>query len=122
MFAIGAFSCCQKPNYFPELFTRHLGNFATVYWPILLIVAGLFFLLSLVFLKNGLNVATIGIKRKLCFERNETISTTKMWFLGMLSISFWTKNFREVEINAVFEGVTLDLRKTKLAEGDTLLK
>ena len=124
MFAIGAFFLLPKiATTFPELFPGIGSNFATVYWPILLIVAGLFFLLSLVFPKKWTKCCSHwDQKENFVFERNGNDLYDKNVVFGNVEHIFLDEEFPGGEINAVFGGVTLDLRKTKLAEGDTLLE
>lgn len=102
---------------FPGLIQGIDGEFARNYWPLLLIIIGLAFIIRVA---SG--------KRRLPKEINRTgksidgegrISRSAV-FGGSESI-FLEPVFHGGNISAVFGGVVLDLRKTQLPEGDTYI-
>lgn len=106
-----------------------VDNFTSTYWPVLLIIGGIFIVLQWIFPPkwkkvnhytnaahkdyeyyhlnrlNSLNPA---------FERNSIFSNIEEIILE--------PEFKGGEVNAIFGGVTLDLRKTALPEGETVLE
>lgn len=122
---VGAFFLMPKiVRAFPESFPGIGDNFAAVYWPLLLICAGLIFIVSRFFVSE---------KDWYVFWKNKAHHYQKS--TGSLSSGF-EKNtifgsgehiildevFKGGELNSIFGGTTLDLRRTNLPEGDTHLE
>lgn len=132
LMGIGAFFLLPKiAEVYPQLFPGIGTNFSAIYWPTLLIIAGVLILLQFIFPNKWQNYHKkwhhqwdekwnehkdihFGSKASGCFDKNVVFGNVENIFLDEI--------FPGGEINAVFGGVTLDLRKTKLAEGDTHLE
>lgn len=114
---------------FPDAFPGFDGNFTAVYWPLLLIVAGAFLILSRYFAPLGWGsefryVETQNYQKytgkavyshhKGGFEKNSIFGSGQHIVLD--------PEFKGGEVNAIFGGVTLDLRKTNLPEGISFLE
>lgn len=111
---------------YPQLFPGFDGNFAHIYWPLLLIAAGIIIILGKIFPpKWGFNECKHrhyhyvaddykwnGTKGN--FSKNSVFGDGKHIVLD--------PEFKGGELNAVFGGITLDLRKTNLPEGETNLE
>lgn len=126
---VGAFFLLPKiAQVYPQLFPGIGTNFSAVYWPSLLIIAGVLILLQFIFPSKWKKINNkwhhqwdekkefhFGTKsRNNGFDKNVVFGSVENIFLDEV--------FPGGEINAVFGGVTLDLRKTNLAEGDTFLE
>lgn len=132
LFGVGVFFLLPELAVaYPALFPGIGSNFKEAYWPLLLIFAGVFILLQLIFpnkwnkLHNQWNrrfeedwkerkIENYGSKTDKDFDKNVVFGSVEHIFLDEVLPSG--------EINAVFGGITLDLRKTKLGEGDTHLE
>lgn len=109
---------------FPASFPGIGENFAAVYWPLLLICAGLIFIVFkflipeneyVLFWKNKIHHHNrIHTKPGENFEKNSVFSGGEHIILD--------EQFKGGEVNSVFGGLTLDLRRTALPEGDTYLE
>lgn len=130
----------SKRNYFVSLFWLILGgffllpriveaypgsiqgvdsDFAYTYWPVLLILFGIGFILNVVLVRNRRKERDLSriaetteavdgrIERRVVFGGSESIFLDPVFYGG--------------EISAIFGGVVLDLRKTQLPEGVTYL-
>ncbi|MGC3977091.1 MAG: DUF5668 domain-containing protein [Paludibacteraceae bacterium] len=132
LFSIGVFFLIPKIAIaYPSLFPGIAGaSFTAVYWPVLLIVAGVLFLLHFLFPTNNWH-------RKWHNKWNQTTENDeshtydfgahsggfdKNVVFGSIEQIVLDEEFPGGEVNAVFGGITLDLRKTKLAPGDTYLE
>lgn len=130
LFAIGTFFMFPRIiKVYPELFPGFDGNFAHIYWPLLLIFAGIIIIVGK-FLAPRWGYFEFNDKSnyKSCkssnysgknysnsnFEKNSVFGDGQHIVLDPL--------FTGGELNAVFGGITLDLRKTNLPEGDTHLE
>ncbi len=112
----------------PESFYWVEQDFTATYWPVLLIIAGIFILLQIIFLPKWRTVNhytnTDNEFTKKCnkrydytrsgFERNSVFTNVEEIILE--------PEFKGGEFNAVFGGITLDLRKTSLPEGETKIE
>ncbi|MDR2815218.1 MAG: cell wall-active antibiotics response protein [Proteiniphilum sp.] len=95
------------------------SDFACIYWPLLLILSGIGFILKVVLSK----------RRKRGKRSFHTIYTTggasgrieKTVIFGGTESIFLDPVFYGGEISVIFGGVVLDLRKTQLPEGETYL-
>jgi predicted membrane protein len=99
------------------------GNFTHTYWPVLLVVAGVYFILHLI-----LGHKCCLHKKSFCSEMNASSFDTEDGFLRIKSTFDSRKHivmdpvFKGGYIEVGFGEVVIDLRKTNLAEGKTLLK
>jgi predicted membrane protein len=109
---------------FPASFPGIGDNFAAVYWPLLLICAGLVFIVFKVLIpkdkymmywkdkvhhhKRSSGYAGAGFEKNSIFGGGDHIILDEV--------------FKGGEVNAIFGGMTLDLRRTALSEGDTVLE
>ncbi len=115
----------QFPNAFPGLD----GNFAAIYWPLLLIVAGVLLIVSRFYAPfkwnsechHGGSHHNYKYKGRTDytyqgggFEKNSIFGSGQHIVLD--------PEFKGGEVNAIFGGVTLDLRKTNLPEGISFLE
>jgi len=106
----------------PELYVP--ANFTHIYWPVLLIVAGIYFALEKIFRPRCLH-------RHFEKFRNADLHTSKFESEdGFVHISSAFESRKNIVLDPVFKGgevdsnfgeVILDLRKTTLAEGKTKL-
>jgi len=110
----------------PETFYWADSDFTRTYWPMLLIVAGLIILLHIVFrpnrntCNNYTNTSSYKkhhAKSKFFhnsgYERNSVFGNVEEIILDPV--------FGGGEFNAIFGGITLDLRKTSIVEGETAI-
>jgi predicted membrane protein len=133
LFIIGAFFLIPKIfRAFPESFPGMDGSFTHTYWPLLLIAAGILMVLSKLFgnqwgfqdsdkkkyYKNAGN--TDGYVND--YYKSRTGSFEKNAVFGGGEHIVLEPDFKGGEINAVFGGLTLDLRHTNLAEGTSRLE
>jgi predicted membrane protein len=123
---IGAFFLVPRiVNTYPELFPYYNGDFTAVFWPILLILAGLLLVFKRYFGdKFGFDEWKLESKksqhnRKYVYSSN---SFSKNSVFGSGEHIILEPEFSGGELNAVFGSLTLDLRKTNLPEGETLLE
>lgn len=115
----------QFPGAFPGLDT----NFTSIYWPVLLIIAGIFLIASRYFSPAKWNSTFShgnahyaqkysgkpGVTNpKGSFEKNSIFGSGQHIVLD--------PEFQGGEVNAIFGSVTLDLRKTNLPEGISFLE
>lgn len=120
---LGAFFLLPRiAEIYPDFLSGIDADFAKSYWPLLLILFGLGIVLKMAF---G--------KRVCCYRENKESShshiiegtdgiyTRKVIFGGNEDI-FLEPLFRGGQIEVVFGGVELDLRRTSLPEGDTYLR
>jgi predicted membrane protein len=100
-------------------------NFGHLYWPALLVVAGIYFILARTFNSNWCFVHTINKK----FESGG--NTSFECEDGFLRVHTTFDNRKNIVMDPVFKGgnlecefgeVVVDLRKTTLAEGKTIIK
>lgn len=132
-FSVGIFFLLPKVALaYPKLFPGIGTNFLGVYWPVLLILIGIFILLHIMFpnkwhkewrkyghshWKNSDNSEYFTYHKQSgtggSFDKNIVFGGVEQIFLDEI--------FPGGEINTVFGGIKLDLRKTHLAEGDTYL-
>lgn len=104
---------------YPGIISGVDGDFARNYWPVLLILLGIGFMVRRSKLRNcrlrdGKAIDTVSaekitgrVERSVIFGGSESIFLDPVFIGG--------------EISAVFSGVILDLRKTSLPEGETVL-
>jgi hypothetical protein len=126
LFIIGAFFIFPRIiNAYPEAFPGVNGDFTHTYWPLLLIAGGLLMILSKMF-GNKWGFAewdhqNYGNKQ---YSRSQgaTGSFEKNAVFGSGEHIVLDPEFKGGEINAVFGGITLDLRKTNLPVGETRLE
>lgn len=123
---VGAFFLMPKIfKAFPETFPGIGDSFTAVYWPLLLIGAGLIFITFRVlspkkdwsdYWKNKTHHYHQKYTGNLSsgFEKNTIFGSGEHIILDEV--------FKGGEMNAIFGGATLDLRRTTLPEGDTYLE
>lgn len=113
---------------YPEYFPGVDGSFTHTYWPLLLIAAGILMILSKIFgPKWGFN----GFGEKHHHHHHHHYNHekyagnpggfSKNSIFGAGEHIVLEPEFKGGELNAVFGGITLDLRKTNLPEGETRL-
>ncbi|VBB47445.1 conserved membrane hypothetical protein [uncultured Paludibacter sp.] len=135
LFGIGVFFLLPKiAQAYPQVFPGIGSNFSAIYWPLLLIFAGIFILLQFIFPGKWNRIHKQWHHRwdekwkenkesDFDYEsKNISDGFDKNVVFGSVEHIFLEEEFPGGEINAVFGGVTLDLRKTKLAVGDTYLE
>lgn len=108
------------PNYFPGID----GNFAHSFWPLLLIVAGALIIYSRLFGRSwGFSNFHDRHHRhsKYYHELHSNGGFSKNSVFGSGEHIVLDPVFKGGELNAVFGGITLDLRKTNLPEGETII-
>ncbi len=105
---------------YPDALPGVDGNFARTYWPVLLIIMGLAVVVRVVFRKqwSPFHKERITINK---IEGGDGFYERKVVFGGHEDI-FLEPVFRGGQIEAVFGGVEIDLRRTTLPEGDTHLQ
>ncbi|HLP05065.1 MAG TPA: LiaF domain-containing protein [Paludibacter sp.] len=120
---------------YPDAFPGLNANFAHIYWPLLFILAGILIITGrLFFPKWGFNHWSHSHNPKCRHHhrhyRNNPSSNRSGWngegfskstVFGSGEHIVLDPVFKGGEINAVFGGITLDLRRTTLPEGDTRL-
>ena len=118
------------PTYFPGI----NGEFTHIYWPLLLILAGVLIILGKIFgPKWGWNEWNNDWKnkqqrREYRHYRHHNHSNwtgegfSKNSIFGSGDHIVLDPEFKGGEMNAVFGGITLDLRRTNLPEGETCLE
>jgi predicted membrane protein len=94
------------------------GQFLSTYWPIFIIVLGIFIFLSIImtprlFTYNGSGKDSYTGNRDGKINYQSTFSGTEQVILDPI--------FKGGNIETLFGGINLDLRRTSLAEGDTFL-
>lgn len=107
---------------YPNSFPGFDGNFTHTYWPLLLIAAGVLLIMSKLF-DSKWGFAKFNEKHH--YHQSKYVGTpggfSKNSVFGSGEHIVLDPEFKGGEMNAVFGGITLDLRKTKLAEGETRL-
>ncbi len=132
LIAIGSFFIIPRIiETYPVLFPGFNGDFTSVYWPLLLILAGIFIILGKIFgPKWGVNEWNHSghhhhhqYQHK-SYEKwtNANGGFSKNSIFGAGEHIVLDPEFKGGELNAVFGGITLDLRKTNLPEGETRLE
>jgi len=117
---------------YPNLFPGLNGDFAQIYWPMLFIVAGIIILTRKLFFpkwtspyyKEFMNKKYVLENRRYnCSEKRnyngDGISKNSIFGGGEHIVL--DPEFKGGELNAVFGGLILDLRRTNLPEGETFL-
>jgi predicted membrane protein len=124
---LGAFFLLPRiAKVYPDALPWVDGNFASNYWPVLLILVGIGLVLNLFFKKQiffvfGTKIDSFGqIQNKTNAGNSDGIYTRNIVFGGAEDV-FLEPEFRGGNISVVFGGVELDLRKTTILEGDTYL-
>jgi len=122
LIATGVFFFVPK---LPEINSEYFAcinpdTFVSTYWAVLLVVAGLLVILSQFFKPKSKCYSfehrfekKISCGNRGSFSRNSVFGNGEHIILDEV--------FKGGEINAVFGGITLDLRKTQLPEGETFL-
>ncbi len=115
------------PAYFPGI----NGDFTHIYWPLLLIGAGILMITGRIFgPKWGFNEWDNQHRHQYHHHRNYSHNSksgatgegfSKNSVFGSGDHIVLDPEFKGGELNAVFGGITLDLRRTNLPEGDTVL-
>lgn len=110
------------PAYFPGMD----GAFTYTYWPVLLIVAGILLIVSKVFgskwcINNHHSYSHHHHHHRYKYEKYNGSEFSKNSVFGSGEHIVLEPVFKGGELNAVFGGITLDLRKTTLNEGETIL-
>jgi len=119
---------------YPTAFLGLNGNFVHVYWPLLFIFAGMLIILQrIIYPKWGFGTMENWQHRSYRHHhhyRNRTYSNWQSNMEGFSKNSVFGSGdhivldpeFKGGDLNAVFGGITLDLRKTNLSVGDTVLE
>ena len=117
---------------FPAYFPGVNGNFTHVYWPLLLIAAGILMIAGRLFGNKWGQDWNFDHQHKHRHRhyRNRDYSQwtrnpegfSKNSVFGSGEHIVLDPEFKGGELNAVFGGITLDLRRTNLVEGDTYLE
>jgi hypothetical protein len=120
----GRFFCCRKFQGFSRNIPGMGDDFTAVYWPFLLICAGLIFI-AFRFLAPKKDWSDYWKIKSHHYQHKSTgnLSTgfEKNTIFGSGEHIILDEVFKGGEMNAIFGGATLDLRRTKLPEGDTYL-
>ena len=137
MLGVGTFFLLPKIAVaYPQLFPGIGSNFASIYWPMLLIVGGILFILQFIFpakwhsyheswekkWRNHSCGRELNDRSESTYYKGTSTGFEKNVIFGGGEHIFLDEEFTGGEINAIFGGVSLDLRKTKLAEGDNYLE
>ena len=123
LISVGAFFFIPRlaaamPEYFAGI---NPDTFVSTYWAVLLVVAGLLVILAHLFKSKCRNYVGYHIKEKKAYCGNRgNFSRSSVFGNGEHIIL--DEEFKGGEVNAVFGGITLDLRKTQLPEGETHLE
>lgn len=118
---------------YPAFFPGITVDFADMYWPLLLIMAGVLIILSRIFSPKmdwpNWNAEHHRHGRHREYHRKssygsgrENIGFSKNSVFGSGDHIVLDPEFKGGEMNAVFGGITLDLRRTNLPEGETHLE
>lgn len=106
---------------YPELLPGIDGDFAKNFWPILLILIGIGIILKIMFeRKSSTPFQKDGKKQINSTDRNDGFYERKVFFGGIKDV-FLEPVFKGGNIDVVFGGVEVDLRRTSLPEGDTYI-
>lgn len=125
LFIIGAFFIFPRIiNAYPESFPGINGDFTHTYWPLLLIAAGLLLIMSKLFgNKWGFAEWDHGYNQKQYSRTQGSMgSFEKNAIFGSGEHIVLDPEFKGGELNAIFGGISLDLRKTNLPVGETRLE
>jgi predicted membrane protein len=119
---VGAFFFIPKlatamPEYFPGI---NPDIFVSTYWAILLVVGGFLVILSQLFKSPNCKFVEYNAGKKTFCKNSSGFSRSSIFGNGEHIIV--DEEFKGGEINAVFGGIMLDLRKTHLSEGETYLE
>jgi predicted membrane protein len=118
---------------FPALFPGFNGDFARVYWPLLLIAAGILLVTGRIFgPKWGFDEWQNRMQNHQQYHHHRHRKDYSKWEAGEPGFSknsvfgsgdhiVLDPEFKGGELNAVFGGITLDLRRTNLTVGETRL-
>ncbi len=118
---------------YPYLFPGFNGDFTQIYWPLLLIAGGIIIILGKVFgPKWGFNEWTNENYHQYRHHHHYHARNYSKWnnsgdgfsknsVFGSGDHIVLDPEFKGGELNAVFGGISLDLRRTSLPEGDTRL-
>ena len=106
----------EMPECFPGI---NPDTFVSTYWSLLLVVAGVLVILSH-FFKRGHCCFKHRFEKKVFRGRRGGFSRNSVF--GNDEHIILDEEFKGGEVNAVFGGITLDLRKTRLPEGETYLE
>lgn len=113
----------------PDTFYWVEQDFTRTYWPVLLIVAGILILLHIVFRPkwHTTNYYTNYSEHKHEKEYHKGIHINHSGFernsvFGNVEEIILEPEFNGGEFNAIFGGITLDLRKTAITEGETKIE
>ena len=125
LFIIGAFFIFPRIiNAYPESFPGINGDFTHTYWPLLLIAAGLLLIMSKLFgNKWAFAEWDHGYNQKQYSRTQGSMgSFEKNAIFGSGEHIVLDPEFKGGELNAIFGGISLDLRKTNLPVGETRLE
>lgn len=122
----GFFMVPRLAEVFPEFFLWVNSSFVSTYWPVLLIVAGFLLILRLIIKpkkkKWNHHQYSNSNRRKYPKNRHSDRGIERNSIFGDGEHIILDPVFYGGEMNAVFGGITLDLRKTSLPEGETFLE
>jgi predicted membrane protein len=119
---------------YPALFPGFNGNFASIYWPLLLIAAGILVITGRLFgskwgfdewnheHRNGHRHYNHYKRRDYSNWNTNSNGFSKNSVFGSGDHIVLDPEFKGGEMNAVFGGITLDLRRTNLPVGETVLE
>lgn len=124
LFIIGGFFLMPRIIHaYPQNFPGMDGSFTHIYWPLLLIAGGIFMILKRLYGKPCDHKGVYGkhYQRQTSYT-SPTGTFSKNSIFGGGEHIVLEPDFKGGDINAVFGGLTLDLRHTTLAEGVSRLE
>ncbi|MDR1585764.1 MAG: cell wall-active antibiotics response protein [Prevotellaceae bacterium] len=137
LLVVGSFFLMPKLiTTYPEIFPALNPDFASVFWPVLLILSGLMLIFrrslcpkkfttdetQVSFTASQKEASRKATKFNAGFERNTTLGNSERnAVFGNSEHIVLEPEFKGAELNAVFGEIRFDLRKTSLPEGDTYL-
>lgn len=125
LISVGTFFMIPKLSRVFPLYFPGVENFTSTYWPLLLILAGIIFLVFRYFFSEYFK-ATHWTHKMHQYGKHSTSNIyggfEKNSIFGSGEHIILDEEFKGGEINSIFGGMTLDLRRTKLPVGDSYLE